>query len=92
MLHANINDNINIIIQTGGCKNWNNTVISNRNIERYTINSQGLLRLDTNIKNASMTEEETIWSYIFPVMRYHSRITKLTSEDFEYVKQYQEYK
>lgn len=33
---------------------------------------------------ASMTEEETIFSYIFPILRYHDRITNLTTEDFEY--------
>lgn len=64
MLHAEINDNINIIIQTGGCKDWQNTIISNRYLERYTINSQGLLRLDTNIKEESMTNEETLTSFI----------------------------
>lgn len=64
MLYADINDNINIIIETGGCKNWRNSVISSRNIERYTINSQGLLRLNTNIKNAAMTQQETLTSFI----------------------------
>lgn len=64
MLHAEIKDNINIIIQTGGCKNWQNTVISNRCLERYTINSEGLLKLDTNIKEEAMTNEETLTSFI----------------------------
>ena len=64
MLHAEIQDNINIIIQTGGCKKWQNNVISNRSIERYTINSEGLLRLETNIENAPMTDEETLTSFI----------------------------
>ncbi len=34
---------------------------------------------------ASMTEEENFWSYVFPILRYHSRITELKSEDFTYL-------
>lgn len=34
---------------------------------------------------ASMTEEEDFLSYVFPILRYHSRFDKLTSEDFEYL-------
>ena len=34
---------------------------------------------------SSMTEEENFWSYIFPILRYHSRIFELTEEDFTYL-------
>lgn len=33
---------------------------------------------------ASMTEEESFLDYIFPVLRFHSRITSLTADDFRY--------
>ncbi len=33
---------------------------------------------------ASMTEEEQFLSYVFPILRYHSRFDKLTREDFSY--------
>lgn len=36
-----------------------------------------------NIK-ASMTEEESALSYVFPVLRYHSRWSELTADDFRY--------
>ncbi len=36
-----------------------------------------------NIK-ASMTEEESFLSYVFPVLRYHSRWSELTEDDFRY--------
>ena len=39
--------------------------------------------------NASMTSEEKeqsgLWSYFFPILRYHDRIFELTSEDWEYL-------
>ncbi|MBQ9085759.1 MAG: SGNH/GDSL hydrolase family protein [Clostridia bacterium] len=33
---------------------------------------------------ASMTEEEHFLDYVFPLLRFHSRITQLTAEDFQY--------
>ena len=34
---------------------------------------------------ASMTEEEAFLDYVFPLLRYHSRITELTGDDFRYL-------
>ncbi len=33
---------------------------------------------------ASMTEDESFLDYVFPLLRYHSRITELESEDIQY--------
>lgn len=35
--------------------------------------------------NASMTENETFLSYVFPILRYHDRWNELTKTDFEHV-------
>jgi hypothetical protein len=34
---------------------------------------------------ASMTEEEDFITYLFPILRYHSRWNEITSEDFKYM-------
>jgi len=34
---------------------------------------------------ASMTEDEQFLDYVFPILRYHSRITELTADDFLYL-------
>ena len=34
--------------------------------------------------HASMTEEESFLDYLFPFLRYHSRITELEADDFKY--------
>ncbi len=34
---------------------------------------------------ASMMEDEKFLDYVFPILRYHSRITELTSDDFKYM-------
>ena len=35
--------------------------------------------------NASMMEDEQFLDYVFPILRYHSRITDLKAEDFKYL-------
>lgn len=76
MLYADLNDNINIIIQTGGCKRWNNSVISSSNIERYVIAGGKFNKLNPKIKNGPMTDKDTLSSFIqysssnFPANRY----------------------
>lgn len=52
---------------------------------RLTIDYMKWSKQKVDIINASMTEEESIWYYIFPILRYHSRYDKLTEEDFEYL-------
>lgn len=44
---------------------------------RWSAGKIGMIR-------ASMTEEEDLLSYVFPILRYHSRYAELTEEDFTY--------
>lgn len=52
---------------------------------RLTIDYMKWSEQKMDIIKASMTDEENIWYYIFPILRYHSRYDKLTEEDFEYL-------
>ena len=52
---------------------------------RLTIDNMRWSAQKVGIIQASMTEEETFLSYVFPILRYHSRITQLTAEDFSYL-------
>lgn len=52
---------------------------------RLTIDYMKWSKQKVDIINSSMTDEENIFYYIFPILRYHSRYDKLTSEDFEYL-------
>ena len=76
MVYSQMESNINLIIETGGAKTWNNNVVSNKRLERYSVTADGLYRLDTNIKNESMTNPEALSSFIkytadnFPANRY----------------------
>ena len=52
---------------------------------RLTIDKMRWSKEKVGIIQASMTEDETFLSYVFPILRYHSRITQLTQEDFIYL-------
>lgn len=52
---------------------------------RLTIDNMRWSEEKVEIIRASMTEEESFASYVFPILRYHSRFQSLTREDFEYL-------
>ncbi len=76
MLHADISDNVNIIIETGGTKKWQNTVISNKTNQIYQIKNDGIARLQSDIGKKPMTKASTLTEFIdycetnFPANRY----------------------
>ena len=76
MLHADIADNVNIIIETGGTKKWQNTVISNKTNQIYQIKNDGIVRLQSDIGKKAMTKASTLTEFIdycetnFPANRY----------------------
>ncbi len=51
---------------------------------RMTIDGMKWSKTKLKAIKASMTEEEQFLDYLLPLLRYHSRITELTKEDFEY--------
>lgn len=52
---------------------------------RLTIDEMRWSAEKVGIIRASMTEEETFASYVFPILRYHSRFQHLTGEDLQYL-------
>ncbi|MBE5935530.1 MAG: hypothetical protein E7262_07035 [Lachnospiraceae bacterium] len=57
-------EKLNIIIQTGGCENWNSNNISNNKIQRYKINATGNLQLIESIKNDSMGSANSFYNFL----------------------------
>ena len=51
---------------------------------RLTIDKMKWSKEKVDMIQASMMEEEDFWSYVFPILRYHSRFDELTEEDFQY--------
>lgn len=56
----------------------------NEAYNRMTLDGMRWSMTKWNAIRASMTAEESMLDYLFPLLRYHSRITALTSEDLQY--------
>lgn len=52
---------------------------------RMTIDGMRWSMSKVNSIRASMTEDEHFIDYVFPILRFHSRWSELTDEDFEYL-------
>lgn len=63
ILSANIGDNINIVIETGGAKTWRSHDIDNSAIQRYEV-KDGKLKLLETIENADMGKAETLSGFL----------------------------
>lgn len=64
MLNADISDNVNLIAYTGGCKQWKNNVLSSKNNQIWQIKDEGMVCLDDNVGSVSMTDQDTLSSFI----------------------------
>ena len=64
MVNANISDNINLIVFTGGARRWKNNVVSSSVNQVYQIKDGSLTRLVEDGGNASMTNPNTLASFI----------------------------
>ena len=64
MLAATLSDNVNIIIETGGCKGWKNNFVSSNYNQIYKIGKDGLSCLEQNVGTASMTDPNNLTQFI----------------------------
>ena len=64
MLNASMSDKVNLIVCTGGCKQWQNNVVSNAVNQIYQIDNGKLYRLEENFGNKAMTDPTNLTSFI----------------------------
>ena len=57
----------------------------NEAYNRMTLDGMRWSQKKLDAIRASMTEDETLWSYFFPLLRFHSRWKELAAEDFRYL-------
>lgn len=63
--NSNIGDNVNIIVYTGGCTAWKNSLMSNKTNQIYKIESGGKFRtLNGNAGNKPMVSSSTLSEFI----------------------------
>ena len=63
MLNATIGSNVNLLVYTGGCKQWQNSVVSSTANEVYKVENGGLRRL-AQVNSVPMTDPDTLSDYI----------------------------
>ncbi len=64
MLNAEISDKVNIIIETGGCKKWQNNVMSSTKNQIYKVQNDGLLRVEEDFGTSAMTNPQNLTDFI----------------------------
>ncbi|MCR4756675.1 MAG: peptidase C11, partial [Butyrivibrio sp.] len=64
MLKADLGNNINLLIYTGGARQWQNNVVSSTINQIYQIKNGKLNLLVDNVGNLPMTKPDTLSSYI----------------------------
>lgn len=64
MLAASVGDNVNLIIYTGGAKQWQNNVVSSSTNQIYQIKNGKLAVLNDNVGNVPMTRPDTLSGFI----------------------------
>ncbi len=64
MAAAELGENVNIIVCTGGCKAWKNSTVSSEVNQIYRVKSGGLELLEENAGSGPMTSPDTLSSFI----------------------------
>ena len=76
MTSATIGDNVNVLVETGGTKKWQNSTVSNSTNQIYRIRSGGVQLVKDDLGRKSMTDPSTLSSFIqycktnYPADRY----------------------
>ncbi|MBE6759839.1 MAG: hypothetical protein E7554_07100 [Ruminococcaceae bacterium] len=64
MMDATASGNVNIVIETGGCKNWKTSQISGSTNQRHIIQNGRLTTVEKRLGQKDMTDGETLTDFI----------------------------
>lgn len=64
MLNAELSEKINLIVYTGGCNRWQNNLLSSSTNQIWQVLDDGMVCLEENVGNKSMTDPNTLSSFI----------------------------
>ncbi|MDE6454911.1 MAG: peptidase C11, partial [Dysosmobacter sp.] len=76
MLAANLGENVNLLVYTGGCSGWRNNQVSSAVNQIWQVKNGRLACLERDLGAVSMTDSSTLYGYIrwcaqkFPANRY----------------------
>ena len=64
MINAEISDDVNLLIYTGGCKQWQNSAVSSKTNQIWKIEDGGIRCIEKNMGNESMTDPDTLTTFV----------------------------
>ena len=64
MANATIGSDVNVLVYTGGCTRWRNSIVSSSVNQIYKVESGGLKRIDDDAGSVSMTKPATLAKFI----------------------------
>lgn len=64
MAKAQHSDNVKIIVETGGAKQWKTNGISSQHLQRWQVTDKGLVPLQKNAGSSSMTDPSTLKDFL----------------------------
>ena len=64
MLNADMGKKVNLIVYTGGCRQWQNNVLSSKTNQIWQVTGEGLVCLKKDVGSRSMTDPDTLASFI----------------------------
>ena len=64
MINADLTQNINLLVYTGGCSSWQNDVVSASANQIWQVKDEGLLCVEKDLKAVSMTDPDTLAGFI----------------------------
>ena len=64
MVKATISDQVNVIVETGGCRAWKNNIVSSSVNQIYQVQTGGLRRLESDFGKSYMTDPDNLASFI----------------------------
>lgn len=64
MIGAQISDKMNVLVYTGGCKQWQNNALSSRTNQIWQVKDDGIVCLEKDLGAYSMTDPDTLSYFI----------------------------
>lgn len=76
MINADLSENVNLLVYTGGCKAWKNSAMSSSTNQIWQVKDEGVSCIEKDLGSKSMTDPDTLSSFIkwcsanYPANRY----------------------
>ena len=64
MINATISEDVNVVVYSGGCRQWQNKAMSNQTNQIWQVKEEGIVCLESNLGSLPMTDPDTLSYFI----------------------------